>query len=341
MKFLITGGLGFIGSNLSKSILEKKYELYILDNLSRVGSKDNLKWLNKKGKFKFYNTDIRNYNEICKIIKKLKPKIIFHLAGQVAMTTSIIDPKKDFEINTLGSVNILEAVRKFSPKTIIIFSSTNKVYGELKHLNYVEKKTRYNLQKSPLDINENIKLDFQSPYGCSKGAADQYMLDYARNYNLRTIVFRHSTVFGTRQFSTYEQGWVGWFIKEAILYKKKSKISFLTISGNGKQVRDILFISDLINCYFLAIKNYKKCIGNSYNIGGGIKNSLSILELFNILEKELDIKIKFKKKPWRNNDQKYFVANINKAKKDFSWIPKIDKLSGIKKMIEWTNSSLG
>ena len=339
MKFLVTGGLGFIGSNLSQSILKKKNDLCILDNKSRVGCEKNLKWLRKIGKFKFYNSDIRNQNSIDTIIKKFKPSIIFHLAGQVAMTSSIIDPKRDFEINALGSLNILEAVRKFSPKSIIIFSSTNKVYGELKNLNYVEKKTRYTLKKYPHSIDENTGLDFQSPYGCSKGSADQYMLDYARNYNLRTIVFRHSTVFGMRQFSSYDQGWVTWFIGEAILLQKKFKKSHLTISGNGKQVRDVLFISDLINCYFMAIKNYKKCIGKSYNIGGGIKNSISIIELFNILEKELNIKIKFLKKSWRNNDQKYFVANIKKAKKDFSWAPKVNKLDGIRKMIEWKSSS--
>ena len=334
-KYIVTGGLGFIGSNISQKILKKKFELIIIDNLTRIGSEKNLKWLKQFGKFQFYKVDIKNSLSVEKIINKHKPKVIFHLAGQVAMTTSLKNPKKDFETNVLGTINILEAVKKYSTKSIIIYSSSNKVYGELNNTKYIKTKTRYTLGNKIKSFDELTKLDFQSPYGCSKGAADQYILDYHRSFNIKTVVFRHSTVFGDRQFSNSEQGWIGWFIKEALSIKNGLS-NRIEISGDGKQVRDILFVSDLVECYFLSIKNIKNCAGKSYNIGGGLKNSISIIELFNFLEKELKIKINIKNKKRRKNDQLYFVANIKKAFKDFGWKPKINKDVGIKKMINWS-----
>ncbi len=211
MKYLITGGCGFLGSNLAQAVLEKNEELCVFDNLSRYGSSLNLDWLKTQGEFRFEHGDIRNSNDVEKVIADYQPDVIFHLAGQVAMTTSIDNPRKDFDINVVGSFNILESVRKFVPDCQIVYSSTNKVYGDLEWVEYSESDTRYNAVAHPKGFNEETPLDFHSPYGVSKGAADQYMLDYARIFGLNTTVFRHSSMYGGRQFSTYDQGWVGWF----------------------------------------------------------------------------------------------------------------------------------
>jgi CDP-paratose 2-epimerase len=338
MRFLITGGCGFLGSNLAAEVLKRGDELYVFDNLSREGSYSNLKWLQEQGKFKFYNSDTRSYNDVEKAVRESKPDILFHLAGQVAMTTSLDDPRRDFEINVLGGHNVLEAVRKFSPDTIVTYSSTNKVYGDLEDIEYLETDTRFIAKGFEKGFDENLRLNFQSPYGCSKGATDQYMLDYARMFGLKTIVFRHSSIFGGRQFSTFDQGWIGWFVKQALDIKSGKLSKPFTISGTGKQVRDVLFASDLISCYFKAIDSVDTTAGNVYNIGGGIENSLSLLELFSMLEEELDIKMIYERLPVRQSDQKVFVADIGKAKEHFDWKPDVDKLQGVQKMISWINS---
>jgi len=338
MRYLITGGCGFLGSNLASEVLRIGGDLFIFDNLSRTGSEENLLWLKTLGEFRFYHGDIRVSNDIEFFIKDIKPDIIFHLAGQVAMTLSLENPRKDFEINTMGSLNLLESVRKYSQDSIVLYSSTNKVYGDLEYLKYTETKTRYEIENLNHGIDEKASLDFRSPYGCSKGTADQYMLDYARNFNIRTIVFRHSTIFGGRQFSTFDQGWIGWFVEKAILKEKNPHTDSFSISGSGKQVRDILFTSDLISCYFSAVENIKTCCGESYNIGGGVSNSLSLIELFDILESELNVSLLHYKIPWRANDQKVFIADIRKAYSDFSWKPEVEKTEGIIKMIRWIKS---
>lgn len=335
MKFLITGGCGFLGSNLSAEVLRRGEELFVFDNLFRSGSSLNLEWLQKQGNFKFYHSDIRNYNDVENAILDCKPDVIFHLAGQVAMTTSIANPRLDFETNVLGGHNILECVRKYVPNSIVTYSSTNKVYGDLEYLDYIETETRYIAKGYTNGFDESLPLDFRSPYGCSKGAVDQYMLDYSRMFGLKTIVFRHSSIFGGRQFSTYDQGWVGWFIKQAIDIRNKKLKDPFTISGDGKQVRDILFADDLINCYFLAIGHIEKTKGKAFNIGGGLENSLSLLELFDYLENELNIKMNYIKLPWRSSDQKVFIADINKAKSQFGWIPQITKNVALSRMLDW------
>lgn len=335
MKILITGGCGFLGSNLSAYALKKEMNLIIFDNLSRLGSSENLAWLKTHGEFKFVHGDTRNSNDILPLIAKEKPDVIFHVAGQVAMTTSIENPRRDFEINALGTLNILEAVRQFSSNSSIIYSSTNKVYGDLEEYHYTETDTRYICDEYPNGYNEKISLSFHSPYGCSKGAADQYMLDYARIYGLKTIVFRHSSMYGGRQFATYDQGWIGWFCQKALEIKENATTEPLTISGTGKQVRDVLYADDMVNLYFLAAENIEKAQGKVFNIGGGYKNSLSLLELFAFLESELNIKMKYKKMPWRSSDQKVFVADITKATNYFDWQPKISAKEGIRKMIKW------
>ena len=285
MKILITGGCGFLGSNLAAEVIKRGDELFIFDNLYRAGSEQNLKWLLELGKLTFFHSDIRLYNDVEHVINKVKPDIIFHLAGQVAMTTSIENPRLDFEINVIGGNNILEAVRKYSPHSIVTYSSTNKVYGDMNWINYKETNTRYVANSFENGFSEKIPLSFESPYGCSKGATDQYMIDYARIFGIRTIVFRHSSIFGGRQYATSEQGWIGWFIQKALEIKKNSLVKKFTISGNGKQVRDVIFVSDLINCYFTAVANIEKTSGKVYNIGGGSENSLSLLELIEFLEK--------------------------------------------------------
>lgn len=339
MKYLITGGCGFIGSNLGAEVLKRGDELFVFDNLYRTGTELNLEWLKTLGKFKFYHADIRSYNDVEYAIKDSKPDVIFHLAGQVAMTTSLNNPRFDFEVNVIGGNNVLEAVRKYSPDTIVTYSSTNKVYGDLEWIEYEETATRYVAKGYENGFDEKIPLDFQSPYGCSKGATDQYMLDYAKMFGLKTIVFRHSSVFGGRQYATADQGWIGWFVKQAIDIKQgKSKEPF-TISGTGKQVRDVLFASDLVNCYFSAITNIENTQGKAFNVGGGMLNSLSLLELFDILEDELDIKMNYTALPVRISDQKVYIADVNKAERFFGWTPVISSKEGLKNMVDWVGLS--
>jgi len=336
MKILITGGCGFLGSNISSEILNKKSgELIVLDDLSRQGSEKNLEWLRSKGNFKFFRSDIRNSGDVERIIRETRPDTVFHLAGQVAMTTSIDDPRKDFEINALGTFNLLESARNHSPQSAIIYSSTNKVYGDLEWVKFEEKEKRYVAPEFPDGFPEDIPLEFHSPYGCSKGAADQYVLDYHRIFGLKTVVFRHSSMYGGRQFSTYDQGWIGWFCQKALETKKGLLKEPFTISGNGKQVRDLLYADDMVTLYLTAAKNMGKLSGNAFNIGGGMKNSLSLLELFDILEDEVSIQLNYKKLPWRISDQKIFVADLRKFQKLCEWSPKVDKIIGVKKMLDW------
>lgn len=335
MKFLITGGCGFLGSNIAEALLEKKENVFIVDNLSRTGSDKNLSWLRSKGEFDFFKLDVRDTEKIADVIKTVQPDVIYHLAGQVAMTTSLSNPRMDFEINVLGTINILEGVRLFSPNTIVVYSSTNKVYGDLEWVQYDETETRYVTKEFPEGFSENTQLEFHSPYGVSKGSADQYCLDYSRMFNLKTVVFRHSSMFGGRQFSTYDQGWIGWFCSQALLQKQDTSVNPFTISGNGKQVRDVLFSKDMVQLYLTVPQKIDAMIGQAYNIGGGIKNSLSLLELFKILEEMLDIKLKYTKIPTRISDQKVFVADLTKIKTHTSWQPKVDSRYGIGYMVNW------
>ncbi len=319
MRYLITGGCGFVGSNLAAEVLKRNDELFIFDNLYRSGSEKNFVWLKERGDFKFYHRDIRNNNDVENVIKDIKPDVIFHLAGQVAMTTSINDPRMDFEVNVVGTHNVLESVRKYSPDTAILYSSTNKVYGDLEYLTYEETETRYVCKEYPNGFDENVKLDFHSPYGCSKGAADQYLLDYHRMYGIRTVVFRHSSMYGGNQHPTYDQGWIGWFVQKALEIKNGVMKEPFTISGNGKQVRDVLHSTDVVNLYFRAFEEIENTKGQAFNIGGGIENSLSLIELFALLEDILKIKINFSRLPFRESDQLVFIANNKKAAEIIGW----------------------
>ncbi len=337
MKYLITGGCGFLGSNIASEVLKQGYELVVFDSLYRFGSNQNLEWLKAQGEFEFIHGDIRNTNDVERTIKHHKPDVIYHLAGQVAMTTSIADPRMDFEVNVGGSFNLLNAVRLYSPESTIIYSSTNKVYGDLEQFEYRETETRYECIDKPNGFDERVNLDFHSPYGTSKGSADQYMLDFARIYGLKTAVFRHSSMFGGRQFATFDQGWLGWFTQKAIEIKNGSAKEAFTISGNGKQVRDLLYASDCVALYLKAADNIETIKGQAFNIGGGIENSSSLLELFQFLEHELDIQMTYQQLPPRESDQRVFVADISKAKELIGWAPKVSKAEGVRKMIEWVS----
>ncbi len=338
MKILITGGCGFVGSNLAIDLIKNGQNVTIIDDLSRVGSKRNLEYLKSIGSFVFIKKSILSKKTISSIIKETKPNFIFHLAGQVAMTTSIEDPFKDFSINTIGTINILESVRKYSPNTAIIYSSTNKVYGDLSEFELIEKKLRYEFKDLPKGLNEKTSLNFQSPYGCSKGAADQYLQDYYRVYGIKTVVLRHSTMYGSNQNPTENQGWISWFIKKALEIKNNPKNNSITISGNGKQVRDVLHVSDIVRLYKELINNIEVVKGNVFNIGGGYKNSLSILELFEILEKKLNIQINVNNLKWRLSDQKVFIADNSKIEKLINWSPKINIIQGINETLNWLDN---
>jgi len=340
MRVLITGGAGFIGSNIAKRFLDKRADVVILDNLSRAGAHKNLDWLKGcSGKnLTFMNGDVRNRQLMGLLFNKPdigKIDMVFHMAAQVAVTTSVVNPTEDFEINALGTFNLLEAIRSSKQRPVIINASTNKVYGKMDFAGVEEKKSRYRYKNLAYGASENTPLDFYSPYGCSKGSADQYILDYSRIYGLKTINFRQSCIYGPRQFGVEDQGWVAHFIISAVFGRP------ITIYGDGKQVRDILFIDDLVDAFLAAAKNIKSTGGRVYNIGGGSKNTMSLLEFIVLLEKAIGRKIPLKFKGWRPGDQKIYISDIRLAQKDFGWRPKIDFKKGIRLLLGWVASNKG
>lgn len=339
MQYLITGGCGFVGANLAASIVGTGDSLFILDNLSRHGAAENLQWLRSKGKFDFVQGDIRHYETVLDAVKRAAPDVVFHLAGQVAMTTSLQQPRLDFEINAMGTVHVLEAVRHLSRDAAVLYSSTNKVYGDLRSCRLQEDDSRYVLPDYPNGVPETVPLEFHSPYGCSKGSAEQYVLDYSRMYGLRTVVFRHSSMYGGRQFATEDQGWIGWFVQQALEQSLGIGKEF-TISGNGKQVRDLLHADDVVELYRLAANNIDKVRGEAFNIGGGPENSLSILELLGELSRMLSVNLKYRHIAERESDQKVFVADIGRICSALPWKPRTGKTDGLRKMIAWVKSGI-
>ncbi len=331
-KILITGGCGFIGANAADHYLKKGHKVIAVDNLFRAGARQNLEWLKPKKNFVFAKVDIRNEQKLLEVFKKYKPDHILHLAAQTTMVTSVTNPREDFEINALGTFNVLEAMRKTTPKASLIYSSTNKVYGEMLDVPVIERKNRY-AYKNIKGISETRPLDFHGPYGCSKGCGDQYTIDYARIFGLNTMVFRQSGIYGPHQFGIEEQGWLAWFCN-ALLFNKP-----VTIYGDGKQVRDVLYVDDLLKAYDLAFKNIKKTRGKAYNIGGGPKFSLSIWELFDILEKLTGKKFDYSFGPWRPGDQKVYISDIRRAEKEFGWSPKTSPREGVKKLYNWISQN--
>ena len=332
-KIFITGGAGFIGTNAAKYFSKKKWQVYVFDNLSRKGTTYNIRWLKKNTNIIFIKGDIRNFNNLSKTLTSIKPEVILHCAGQVAVTTSFINPREDFEINALGNLNVLESIRTNNLKSTLIYTSTNKVYGNLDSAKVKLNKKRYIYKNNIKGIDENHKTDFHSPYGCSKGAADQYVRDYSRMYGINSYVLRQSCIYGTNQYGIEDQGWIAWFVIASLLGKK------ITVFGDGKQVRDLLYIDDLNRLFEILANNKKKDIDRVYNVGGGLDFSLSILELLEILEKTLQIKIKVNFSKWRMGDQKLYISNNAKLKKTFGWEPTIHPKIGVKNLINWVKDN--
>lgn len=332
-KCLITGGAGFIGTNLAKRLIREGKKVRLLDNLSRNGVEKNLKWLkeNFHGGFEFIKADVRDMRALKKAVHDIDT--IFHFASQVAVTTSVSDPRTDFEINALGTLNILEAARLSRSSPAILYTSTNKVYGKMSSTRVVKRKLRYELTSFPDGVDESQPLDFYSPYGCSKGAGDQYVRDYARIYGMKTVVFRMSCIYGPHQFGNEDQGWVAHFVISAIAGRP------IMIYGDGKQVRDILFVEDLVEAFVRAAENLDKTAGEVFNIGGGAQNSISLLELLALLEQINGRKISTKYHDWRPGDQKVYVSNIKKARRIFGWTPRIARESGIRRLCAWVQEN--
>jgi CDP-paratose 2-epimerase len=336
-KLLITGGAGFIGVNTARYFIKKGWFVVILDNFSRNGTRENISNLKSEheGKFEVVEADI--VSDIASLVEvSNEVDVVLHLAAQVAVTTSITNPRGDFEINALGSFNVLEAVRLSSKKPVLLYSSSNKVYGSLEHLHVKERETRYEFVDNDIQSNgvsEKESLDFHSPYGCSKGAADQYVHDYSRIYGLKTVVLRQSCIYGPHQFGVEDQGWVAWFTIAALLGKP------LTIYGDGKQVRDILHVEDLARLYHSIVESIDRVDGQVFNVGGGPKNTLSLIELLDMLGKRYDKEIIFTTAPVRAGDQPIFVADIGKLKDVLGWAPEYNLTSGFESMADWIDEN--
>ena len=350
MKILITGGCGFLGSNIAASYLKSGDEVVVVDALFRKGSELNLEWLRSlegAANLSFYQLDLAEADKLDVVFQKEAPfDYICHLGGQVAMTTSLSDPRRDMRTNVVGTFNLLESVREHCPEAMLAYSSTNKVYGDLERLEYKEEATRYTLPDFSNGLDESTPLDFASPYGCSKGAADQYVRDWHRNFGLKTVVFRHSSIYGGRQFATFDQGWIGWFcqkaVEQAAAYKACQQPEPFTISGTGKQVRDVLHAKDLIRLYRSAYEHRDSVAGEIFNIGGGLENSLSLLELFDLLKELTGMPepMRFDRLPRRQSDQDFFVADISAAGTALNWKPEMSSRDGVLRMLEWTRSEL-
>ncbi len=333
--YLVTGGAGFIGSNYVNRLLGRGENVIVYDNLSRAGAKRNLEWLESthgKNSFTLIQADVRDADKITEAARGVD--VVVHLAGQVAVTTSVTDPRSDFESNALGTFNTLEAARVSGRNPIFIYASTNKVYGGMDDVKIVEDPTRWRYADLVNGCPETQPLDFHSPYGCSKGTGDQYVRDYARIYGLRSVVFRQSCIYGPRQFGIEDQGWVAWFVIAAVTSRP------ITIYGDGKQVRDVLHVDDLMNAYDAAIEKIGVAAGKVFNVGGGPQNVLSVWAEFQpMLEKLLGKKIPVGRGDWRPGDQRVFYADVNKAKRELGWNPKIGVEEGIRKLFEWVKEN--
>ena len=334
-KIVITGGAGFTGANFAKRYMQD-HDVTIYDNLSRKGSIENIEWLRSDPASENLNLVVGDLRAPTKNLREAieAADVLFHFAGQVAVTTSVTEPREDFEINALGTFNILELLRNSrGNKPVLMFSSTNKVYGGMEEVVTQEGETTYTYRDLPQGVDEHQPLDFHSPYGCSKGCADQYVRDYGRIYDLSTVVMRQSCIYGYRQFGIEDQGWVAWFIIATILGRP------LTIYGNGKQVRDVLFIEDLIEAYDKAWKNIKKTSGQVYNIGGGSENAISLIMLLNYLEHDMGLDLKTSYDDWRPGDQPIYVSNIAKATEQFGWRPNTDWKTGVRTLVDWVKAN--
>jgi CDP-paratose 2-epimerase len=334
MRVLVTGGAGFVGCNLADRLRAEGHEVKILDNLSRPGVELNLEWLRSRhGRaIEFVRADVRDYDQVQRVVADVEG--IFHLAGQVAVTTSVTDPREDFETNALGTLNVLEAVRTRGGITYLLFSSTNKVYGALAEFGVAESPGAYHLRDLPAGVPESAPLDFFTPYGCSKGAADQYVRDYCRIYGLPTVVFRMSCIYGPHQLGTEDQGWVMHFVRSVLEGRP------IVIYGDGKQVRDVLYVDDLVDAFLLAADRICDCAGKVYNIGGGPANAMPILEVFEHLKSMGHATGELSFEDWRWGDQKVYVSDISRAAADLAWEPRTTKAEGLRRLVEWAQENL-
>jgi CDP-paratose 2-epimerase len=330
-RILITGGAGFIGSNLADRLLNEGHQVTIYDNLSRSGCDSNLAWLREKHgaqALRLVRANVTDFDALCEAARGAER--IYHLAGQVAVTTSVKDPRQDFQDNALGTFNALEAARQAGNDPIFIYASTHKVYGAMQEVGIVEEPTRYRYASFPFGIPESQPLDLHSPFGCSKGAGDQYTRDYARIYGLRSVVVRQSCVYGYRQFGIEDQGWISWFMIAALKGRP------ITIYGDGKQVRDVLFIEDLLDAYEAMVDNIATSAGQIYNVGGGPGNTMSIWAEFGpMLEELLGRPIWISYANWRPGDQPVYASDIRKAERELGWRPQVSLHQGIMRLFEW------
>jgi CDP-paratose 2-epimerase len=334
---LITGGAGFIGCNAVDRFLRRGDEVTVYDNLSRRGGRSNVDWLRAEhgaGAFRLIEADVRDFDTLAKAARG--QEVIVHLAGQVAVTTAVKNPRGDFEDNALGTFNALEAARVSGSNPIFLYASTNKVYGAMEDVAIVEQATRYAYRDLPYGIPETQPLDFHSPYGCSKGAGDQYVRDYARIYGLRSVVFRQSAIYGLRQFGIEDQGWLAWFIIAAVGGRP------ITIYGDGKQVRDVLYVGDLIDLYLAAIERIDAVAGQVFNTGGGPDRTLSVWAEFRpLLEELLGREVRVGHGGWRPGDQRIYVSDIRTANASLKWSPRITVADGVRRLYEWVADNPG
>jgi CDP-paratose 2-epimerase len=334
VKVIVTGAAGFIGSHAVHSLAARGEEVVGLDNLARPGARDNLAWLQAEHALAaFVEADVRDAAAVERVMAEHPDAaLVLHTAGQVAVTTSVTDPRTDFEVNALGTLNVLEAVRAHAPAAAVFFTSTNKVYGGLDDVRVAERDGRYVFPDLPDVIGEDQQLDFHSPYGCSKGAADQYVRDYARIYGMRTVVFRQSCIYGTRQFGMEDQGWIAWFAIAGVLGKQ------VTIYGDGKQVRDVLWVEDLVDLYLGALERIDSVSGRVYNIGGG-DFRLSLWDLVGLVEAELGRDLRPKLSDWRPGDQRVFVSDTARAREDLGWTPSVAPAAGVARLVSWAREN--
>ncbi|MDQ3929773.1 MAG: SDR family NAD(P)-dependent oxidoreductase [Chloroflexota bacterium] len=329
---LITGGAGFIGTNVAHRLLSEGREVLVYDNLSRAGVEQNLRWLKEThgDKVEAMRADVRDAASLRAAASRASA--VFHFAAQVAVTTSLEDPIEDFTVNARGTVNLLEALRSLDNPPPLVFTSTNKVYGGLEDLEFRANGRRY----EPADpfikmygINERRPLDFHSPYGCSKGAADQYVVDYARTFGIRAVVFRMSCIYGLHQFGTEDQGWVAHFLLRALHGEP------ITLYGDGMQVRDILFVDDLVNAFMLALKHIDEVSGQAFNMGGGPSNSVSLLEVLDIIAHAHGKNPKVHFGGWRPGDQRYYVSDTARFQAATGWKAQVGVRKGIERLYTW------
>jgi CDP-paratose 2-epimerase len=338
MKIFITGGAGFVGVNLAEHHLLAGHEVVIFDDLSRRGTSENLAWLQEqhgRGALRAVFGDVRDFDTLRSVFPTDTDRV-YHMAAQVAVTTSVTDPRDDFEINALGTFNVLETIRDRAPQAVLIYASTNKVYGGMESIPTVETGTRYEYRDLVDGLTEEYPLDFHSPYGCSKGCGDQYVRDYARIYDLRTVVMRQSCIYGPHQMGVEDQGWVAHFCIAARLNRP------ITIFGDGKQVRDVLWIDDLISAYELAAGRIDECAGEIYNIGGGPANTVAVWSEFGpMLESLAGHPVPVTFEDWRPGDQPVYISGIGKAERELGWRPQVSFEEGLNRLWRWVDANTG